>query len=76
MCTYRPNKAEQNRTRFTAMGNFITNYTSEISTETAGLELIKIQWTSVLSTNKAKYMTMDISDMYLKTLLDRFLYPC
>ena len=42
VCTYCPNKAEQNRTRFTAMGNFITDYTGEISTQTAGLELIKM----------------------------------
>ena len=56
------------------MGNFITDYTGEISTETAGLELIKMHWNSVLSTNKAKYMTMDISNMYLNTPLDRFEY--
>ena len=42
VCTYRPQKTEQNQTRFTAMGNFITNYTGEISNKTAGLELIKM----------------------------------
>ena len=42
VCSYRPDKAEPNQKRFTAMGNFITNYGGEISTETAGLELIKI----------------------------------
>ena len=31
-------------------------------------------WNSVLSTNKAKYMTMDISNMYLNTPLDWFEY--
>ena len=56
------------------MGNLITDYTGKISTETAGLELIKVHWNSVLSTNKAKYMTMDISNMYLNTPLDRFEY--
>ena len=56
------------------MGNLITDYTGKISTETAGLELIKMHWNSVLSTNKAKYMTMDISNMYLNTPLDRFEY--
>ena len=56
------------------MGNLITNYTGKISTETAGLELIKMHWNSVLSTNKAKYMTMDISNMYLNTPLDCFEY--
>ena len=56
------------------MGNFITDYTGKISTETAGLELIKLHWNSVLSTKNAKYMTMDISNMYLNTPLDRFEY--
>ena len=56
------------------MGNFIIDYTGEISTKTAGLELIKTHWILVLSTEKAKYMTMDISNMYLNTLLDRFEY--
>ena len=37
VCTYRPDKSEPNWTRFTAMGNLITNYTGKISTETAGL---------------------------------------
>ena len=56
------------------MGNLITDYTGKISTETAGLELIKMHWNSVLSTNKAKYMTIDISNMYLNTPLDCFEY--
>ena len=50
--TYRPDKLEQNRTRFTAMGNFITDFTAEISTKTTGLELIKMHRNSVLSKKK------------------------
>ena len=42
VCTYRPEKAKPNQTRFIAMGNFITDYGGEISTETAGLKLIKM----------------------------------
>ena len=56
------------------MENLITNYTGKISTETAGLELNKMYWNSVLSTVKAKYMAMDISNMYLNTPLDCFKY--
>ena len=56
------------------MGNFITDYTGEISTETARLELIKMYWNSVLSTKKAKYMIMDISNIYLNMPLDQFKY--
>ena len=37
-----PDKPEANQTQFTAMGNFITDYTGEISTKTAGLEHIKM----------------------------------
>ena len=74
VCTFRPEKAEQNRTRLTVGGNLITDYTGETSTDTAGLELIKLHWLSVLSTKNAKYMTMDIGNFYLNTPLDRFEY--
>ena len=56
------------------MGNFITDYTGEISTKTAGLELIKMHWNSVILVTKAKYMTIDTSNMYLNTHLNRFEY--
>jgi hypothetical protein len=72
VCTFRPEKAEQNRTRLTVGGNLITDYTGETSTDTAGLELIKLHWLSVLSTKNAKYMTMDIGIFYLNTPLDRY----
>ena len=36
--------------------------------------LIKIMFNSVVSTNGAKFMTIDISDFYLNTPLDRFEY--
>ena len=74
VCTYRPEKTEKNRTRITAGGNLLTDYPGEISTDTAGLELIKIHWNSVISTPGARYMTMDISNMYLNTPLDRYEY--
>ena len=71
VCTYRLDKAEPNQTRFTAMGSFITDHTGKISPKTARLELIKMHYNSILSTKKAKYMTMDISNMYLNTPLDQ-----
>jgi hypothetical protein len=74
VCTFRPVKAEQNRTRLTVGGNLITDYTGETSTDTAGLELIKLHWLSVLSTKNAKYMTMDIGNFYLNTPLGRYEY--
>jgi hypothetical protein len=74
ICTFRPEKTEQNSTRLTVGGNLITDYTGETSTDTAGLELIKLHWLSVLSTKNAKYMTMDIGNFYLNSPLDRFEY--
>ena len=74
VCTYRPDKEEKNRTRLTVGGNLLTDYAGDVSTDTAGLELIKMHWQSVLSTPNARYMTMDISNFYLNTALDRFEY--
>jgi hypothetical protein len=74
VCTVRPEKDEMNRTRITAGGNLITDYPGDVSTETAGLETVKIHWNSVLSTPGAKWMGMDISNMYLNTPLDRYEY--
>ena len=74
VCTYHQDKAEPNKSQFTSMGNFITNFTGKISTKTAGLKLTKLHWNSVLSTKNAKYMTVNISNMYLNTTLDWFKY--
>ena len=68
-CTYRPKQSEPNQTQFPTMENFNTDYTGEISTEVAGLEVIKMYLNSILLTIKAKYMAMDISNMYLNTPL-------
>ena len=67
-------KSKKKCTQITAGGNLITDYPGEVSTETAGLELIELHWNSVLSTTGAKYMTMDIFNMYLNTPLDCFEY--
>lgn len=74
VCTIRPEKSEPNRTRITACGNFIHDYPGDTSTETASIETIKIHWNSVLATKAARYMAMDISNMYLNTPLDRYEY--
>ena len=55
-------------------GNLITDYEGDVTTDAAGLELIKIHWCSVLSTEHAQYMTMDIGNFYLNTTLDRYEY--
>ena len=68
VCDIRPQKEETHRMRMTAGGDRL-EYAGKTSTESASLETIKIHWNSVLSTPKARYMTMDISNMYLNTKL-------
>ena len=71
---YRPEKEEKKRARITAGSYLITDYPGVISTDTAGLETLKIQWNSVVSMLGAKWMGMDISNIYLNTPLDCFEY--
>ena len=70
---YRPQKEDPHRIRITAGGNLI-NYPGELSTRTADLTTSKLMWNSVLSTEGAKYMCLDIKNFYLSAPLDRFEY--
>ena len=70
---YRPQKEDPNRVRITAGGNLI-KYPDELTTRTADLTTTKLLWNSVLSTQNAKYMCIDIKNMYLATPLDRYEY--
>ena len=70
---YRPQKEDPNRVRITVGGNLI-DYPGELTTNTADLITSKILWNSVLSTPDARYMTVDITNFYLNTLLDRYEY--
>ena len=56
---YREQKKDPNRLRITAGGNLI-EYPYELTTRTADLITTKIMWNSVLSTEGAKYMCIDI----------------
>ena len=49
-------------------------YEGNVSTKTAGLETAKILFNSTISTPGAKFMTIDISNMYLNTPLKDFQY--
>ena len=67
----RPEKTkEPNRTRCVAGGNLI-NYPWDVSTATAEMLLIKIFFNSIISTPGAKFMTIDISNVYLGTPMKR-----
>ena len=74
VCNNSPQKIDRpNRTQIIACGNFINDYPGEVSTNTTGLETIKIHWDSTISTPGARYMTIDISNMYLNTaVLDQY----
>ena len=56
------------------LGGNRTNFAGEVGTLTAEMLLIKIVLNSVVSTNGAKFMTINISDFYLNTPLTRFEY--
>ena len=70
---FRPQKEDPNRVRITAGGNLI-QYPGELTTRTADLTTSKILWNSVVSTDGAKYMGIDVKGFYLCTPLDRYEY--
>lgn len=70
---YRPQKEDPNRVRITAGGNLI-KYPHELTTRTADLTTSKILWNSVVSTEGARFMCLDISSFYLCTPMDRYEY--
>ena len=70
MCEVREQKEDPNRTRITIGGNCIC-YHGDVSTPTAGLDLVKLIINSVLSRRNAKFACFDIANFYLMTPLDR-----
>jgi hypothetical protein len=68
LCTVRPEKAEPNQTWFTVGGDRI-NYPGAVTTPTAEMLVAKMLFNSIISTKDARFMTMDISNFYLMTLL-------
>ena len=73
VCKVRPEKKEPNRTRLTVGGNRV-NYPFEVGTPTADMLLAKILFNSVVSTENARFMTIDISNFYLNTPMKRYEY--
>jgi len=59
---FRHQKEDPYRIRITAGGNLLT-YKGNISTRTADLSTSKLLWNSVLSTDGAKYMCLDIQNI-------------
>jgi hypothetical protein len=65
----RPDKAD----RITLGGNLV-NYPGDVGTRTADMLTVKLLFNSVISTPGAKFMSLDISNFYLMTPLDRYEY--
>ncbi len=70
---FHPQKDDPHQTRIIA-GRNIINYPGKLSTKTANLTTSKLMWNSVLSTEGAKYMCLDIKKFYLAAPLSRFEY--
>ena len=61
---YCPQKPDPNRVRMTARGNLI-EYPGKLTARIADLTTSKIMWNSVLNTDVAKYMCIDIKTFTL-----------
>ena len=70
---YRPQKADPNRTRLTVGGDRV-EYPHDVSTPTADMVTAKLLFNSVISTEGAKFLTVDIKNFYLNTPMERFEY--
>jgi hypothetical protein len=68
-CNERTEKMDPDRTRITMGGDRI-NYPGDCGTPTADLLTVKLLLNSIISTQHAKFMTIDIKDFYLMTPMD------
>jgi hypothetical protein len=56
------------------MGGNLINYPDDCGTPTADLLSVKLLLNSIISTDNAKFMTIDIKDFYLMTPMKRYEY--
>jgi hypothetical protein len=70
---YRPQKDDPHCIRITASGNLV-NYDGNASIRTADLDTAKLCWNSVIITNNARYMCLDIKNFHLTAALEYFKY--
>ena len=70
VCLIRPKKKETHCTRFVVGGNKI-NYPGKVATPTTEMLVAKLLFNSFISTQGARFMTMDIANFYLMTPLKR-----
>jgi hypothetical protein len=67
------NKEEKHCTRLTAGGDRI-HYPDDAGTPTANMILVKVLLNSIISTENAQCLILDVKDIYLNTLMKRFEY--
>jgi hypothetical protein len=70
---HRPQKEDPNRILITAGGNLI-QCELELSVRTADINTEKLHWNSVVSTEDARYMCLDIKNFYLTAALKYYEY--
>ena len=73
VCDVREGKTEKKRTLLTVGGDRI-NYPGDVSTPTACLLIVKLLVNSVISTEGAEFMTLDMKNSYLNTPLAQYKY--
>ena len=67
VCDHRPQKSDPNRVRITTGGGLI-EHPGELTTKIADLITAKLLWNSIISTPGARFMCIDIKNMYLQTV--------
>ena len=68
VCTMRDTKKNKNRTRIIVSGNNV-KCNSDVGTPTAHLEIAKLLFNIVLPRPGEKFMTLDLVNFYLMTLM-------
>jgi hypothetical protein len=72
-CEIKPNKEEKQQTRLTARGDRIHD-PDNVGTPTADMILVKVLLNSIISTENAQCVILDVKDFYLNTPMKRFEY--
>jgi hypothetical protein len=72
-CRLLTTKADPHRIRITVGGNLI-NYPGELSICTADITTLKLMWNSILSTEGAKCMCLDLKKNYFSVPLNQYEY--
>jgi hypothetical protein len=75
VCVYCDVNKNKYRTHITMGGNLV-NYPGDCGTPTANLLTVKLLLNSIISTPNTKFMTLNLKDFYLMTLMKRYKYFC